>query len=249
MLASGDPARAGSDETAFGWTGTYAGVFAGSGRGDNRIVDVDGFANWGNPGSTVDYDDAGFAGGVLIGKKCEIDGVPPLRVELDGTFGDVSAKTDRLDPSPSGGDETGESELRWIATARAGIEQALGPVTVFATAGLAVARIDNSVTDLDRSVDSSGNPTPWRVDPDDSFRGGSTGVGWVIGAGVEASLSDVWALRLEGSYLDFGRSTHEVNRSGNNRCCGPGTPRRPAFYSVENKFGVVRLAVIYRFGL
>ena len=30
---------------------------------------VDGFANWGNPGSTVDYDTSGFIGGALIGKK------------------------------------------------------------------------------------------------------------------------------------------------------------------------------------
>ena len=53
----------GSDDGIFAWTATYVGVFAGFGQADNRIIDVDGFANWGNPGSTVDYDTSGFIGG------------------------------------------------------------------------------------------------------------------------------------------------------------------------------------------
>ena len=89
---------------------------------------------------------------------------------------------------------------------------------------------------------------PPRLDADDSFRDGSTEIGWVIGAGVEVPLADAWMLRLEGSYLDFGRSTHYVNRSGDNRC-GPDKPRRPCSYTIENNLGVVRLAIIRRFGL
>ena len=83
------------------------------------IVDVDGFANWGNPGSVVDYDASGFVVGALVGKKFEIGGMP-LRIELDGTFGGLSAASNRLDPNPGGFDETVKSESRWIATARAG---------------------------------------------------------------------------------------------------------------------------------
>ena len=248
MLAGGGPANA---DTAFDRTGIYAGVFAGSGRTDGRIVDVDGFSNWGNPGWTVDYDDAGLVGGVLVGRKFEAGGLP-LRIELDGTFGGGSARTSRIDPgNPDDPDETVESEFRWIATARAGVERAVGPATIFASAGLALARIENSLTDLDRGLDRSFDPprpTPWRTDPDDSFRDGSTELGWVIGAGVEAPLGDAWTLRFEGSYLDFGESTHHANRSGNNRCCGAGTPRRPVSYRVGNSIGIVRLGFIYRFG-
>ena len=232
-----EPATSG--DAALRWGETYAGVFAGSGSAYNRIVDVDGFANWGNPGSTVDYDDAGFVVGALVGKKFEIGGAP-LRVEVDGTFGDMSANTNKLDPE--GLDETAESEFPWIVTARAGIEQAVGRATVFATGGLAAARIDNSVTDID-----FGRDMPARMDPDDSFRDSSTEIGWVIGAGVETSLADAWALRIEGLYMDFGRSTHYVNRSGNNRC-GPENPRRSCPYDVENRLGIVRLAIIYSFG-
>ena len=241
MLAFAGSARAGSESAAFDWAGTYMGVFAGAGRTDNRIVDVDGFANWGNPGSVVDYDASGFVGGAMVGKKFEIGGVP-LRIELDGTFGGLSASSNRLDPNPGGLDETVKSEFRWIATARTGIEQSIGPATVFAFGGIAAARIENSVTDID-----FGPNMPARMDPDDSFRDGSTEIGWVIGLGAEAPLADAWTLRLEGSYLDFGRSTHYVNRSGNNSC-GPGMPRRPCRYIIENNIGIVRLAITYRFG-
>ena len=228
-----------SADAAFDWARTYAGVFAGYSRVDNRIVDVDGFANWGNRGWAVDYGDSGFVVGALVGKKLDIGGVP-LRMEFDGMSGRMSARSNRLDPE--GLDETAKSEFRWIATARAGVEQPLGPVTVFASGGLAAARIDNSVTDID-----FGPNMPTRVDPDDSFHDGSAEIGWVIGLGVEAPLADAWILRLDGSYLNFGRSTHYVNRSGNGRC-GPGSPRRPCPYNVENNLGIVRLAIIHRFG-
>ena len=251
ILAGGGPVNASDGDDALDLTDTYAGVFAGFGRTDNRITDVDGFSNWGNPGWSVDYEDTGFAGGALIGRKFEAGGLP-LRLEFDATFGGGSAKTNRIDPgNPADPDETVESEFRWIATARAGLEKAIGAATIFASAGLAVARVENSLTDLDRSLDRSFDPprpTPWRKDPDDSFREVSTEFGWVIGAGVETPVSDAWTLRLEGSYLDFGNSTHRANRSGNNRCCGADTPRRPVSYRIENKFGIVRLGLIYRFG-
>ena len=239
-MAGAAPANAGSGDGAFSWAETYAGIFAGSGRADNRIVDTEGFANWGNPGWAVDYDDAGFIGGALVGKKFEV-GSMPLRIEIDGTFGGLSATSNRLDPE--GLDETVKSEFRWIATGRAGIEQAIGPATVFATGGLAAARIANSVTDIDFGPDM-----PSRVDPDDSFRHSSMELGWVIGLGVETPVADAWFLRLDGSYLNFGQSSHYVNRSGDGRC-GPENPRRPCPYSVENKLAIVRLAIIHRFGL
>ena len=239
MLANGGTARAGSGDAALEWAEAYAGGFGGAGRMDNRIVDVDGFANWGHPGSVFDYDNAGFVGGGLIGKKLNIGGAP-LRIEFNGMFGDMSAKTNKLDPV--GLDETAEAEFRWITTVRAGIEHAIEGATVFATGGLAAAGIANSVTDIDFVPNM-----PPGVDLDDSFRDSSTEIGWVIGGGVETPLADAWSLRLEVSYLDFGRGTHYVNRSGNNRC-GPGNPRRPCSYNVDNKLGIVRWAIIYRFG-
>ena len=240
LLVAPESARAGDSSADSIWAKTYAGLFIGSGLAQNRLVDVDGFANWGHPGSLSEYDDQGFAWGALAGSRFEFAGAP-LRFEVDATFGGLSASTDRLDPE--GLDETAIADYQWLATARAGVEDRLGGVTLFATGGLAAARIDNSVTDIDFKPDA-----PPRMDPDDSFRDSSTHFGWAIGVGVETSLPDSWTLRLEGSYLDFGQSTYHVNRSGDNRCCGDGTPRRPVRYHVENSMGVLRLGLIRTFG-
>ena len=254
-LAGGGAANAKGERAAFDWTETYAGVFAGAGRPDNRIVDVDGFAAWGKPGYSVGYTTTGTVVGALAGRKFDVGGIP-FRVELDGAFGDLSASTNRLDPPrprtlptcPQGGDETAESKFRWIVAARVGVERAMGPATVFAAAGPAVARIVNSLTDIDQEHDSERQVChSWHVDSDDSFRDDDTTVGWTIGAGVETALADAWTLRLEGLYLDFGESTHAANRSGDGRCCGRGTVRRPVSYRIENELGVLRLAVVRRF--
>ncbi len=78
-------------------------------------------------------------------------------------------------------------------------------------------------------------------------RSTSTEVGWAIGAGFELPLAARWALRFDGSYLDFGSKTYRVNLSGNNSC-GPGGAMTACRYTVRNRLGVVRLGIVYRFG-
>ena len=97
MAVNALPAFAGSEGRTSGWAGTYTAAFAGAGRLGNRIVDVDGFADWGNPGSKTGYSGAGAVGGLLVGKRFGIGGVR-FRVEADAMFGDLSAGTNRLDP-------------------------------------------------------------------------------------------------------------------------------------------------------
>ena len=132
-----------------------------------------------------------------------------------------------------------------IATVRVGVEEAIGDVGVFVSGGPALSRIVNSVTHTDYSG-STCLETDLRLDADDSFRRGSTEAGWAIGAGLEMPLAARWALRLDGSYLDFGSETYRVNLSGNNSC-GPGGARTACRYTIRNRLGVVRLGIIYRF--
>ncbi len=237
VLANAHSASAGNNDAVLEWAETYAGGFGGAGRMDTRIVDVDGFANWGHPGSVVDYDIAGFVGGGLIGKKFSLGGVP-LRIEFNGLFGNMSAETNKLDPV--GLDETAEAELRWITTMGAGIDHVIEGATIFATGGLAAAGIANTVTDVDFTANM-----PPEVDPDDSFRDNAMEIGWVVGGGVETPLTNAWSLRMEASYLNLGQGTHYVNRAANNRC-GPGNAQRPCPYHVDNTLGIVRWAIIYR---
>ena len=238
-VAGGAPAQAGNVETTTGRAGVYAGAFAGFGRISNRLVDVSGFANWGNPGSRLGYRDTGPVGGLLVGRKFDA-GSMRARIEFDAALGKISAGTRRLDPTCT--DEAAESKLRWVASLRAGIEETVGNATVFVTGGPALARIVNSVTDTDYSGTTC-LERDLRLDADDSFRKRSTGLGLALGAGVEAPLANGWMLRFEASWLDFGRDTYFVNRSGNN-ACGRGGPRAPCPYTIENRLTILRLAIV-----
>ena len=238
LLVHATPAGATCGDDAGDAGCTYAGVLVGSARAFNRIVDIDGFANWGNPGATLDYDDVELTGSALVGRRLAI-GAVPLRLEFDATFGDMWAATNQLDPQ--GLDETAATKIRWIATAGVGSEFTIGRFTVFGKGGLAVADVDNSVTDIDFFRDR-----PPMRDPDDSFREISTDFGWQLTAGVEAALSDAWALRLDAAYMAFDRTSYAVNRGRNNRC-GPDGPRRPCLYEVEHTLGLLRLGIVYRF--
>lgn len=218
--------------------GWYGGLFAGSTWLDNEIEDVEGFANWGLPGWTLDVHDSGMVAGVLGGHAFEFAGLP-LYLEVDALLGDMSARSMRLDPQ--GMDETVQVEYRWVATARVGAEHTIGSVRVFASTGMALAGVDRSVTDIDSGL----NIDPY-IDADDSFGDHTTEVGWVVGAGLSTHLAKSLEVRLEGLYMDFGTSTHHVNHSGNNRC-GPGGPQRPCPYRFDNELGMVRLGLTYRF--
>lgn len=235
-------AAVGAARAEMSWGEAYGGVFLGAGLTENRIVDPSGFGNWGTPGWATDYDGADAVGGLLLGTKVDLNGAR-FRIEVDGIFGDMAAKSDRVDPV--GRDETARASVRWAATARLGLEHRQGPVTIFINGGAAVARITNSLTDIDFNAARN---IPPHVDPDDSFSHGATRVGWVLGLGIEAPVWDSWKWRLDGSYLGFGRSTRYVNRSGNNPC-GPGGPRAACPYRIENHLVVIRLALVRRFDL
>lgn len=220
----------------------YAGAFLGAGKVASKIVDIDGFADWGNPGSTNKLDGPGAFAGVLAGRRLDM-GSSGLRFEIDALAGSLSADTDGLDPTCS--DETASTRIRWMATARMGFDRDVGNTRIFLAGGPALARIVNSVTDIDYGGPGclEGNLL---FDEDDSFRSEGTRVGWAVGAGLEAPLSSLWSLRLDATHFDFGRKNYLVNESGNNRC-GRGGEFRPCTYSLDNRGGMVRLMIFYRF--
>ena len=224
------------------WAGSYAGISVGIGHLSNGIRDVDGFANWGNPGSTRDYDAGGAVGGVFAGRRFALGGLG-LRYEVEAMLGDLSARTDGLDPTCP--DEAADTRLRWAVAARIGVEEEIGNVRAFALAGPALARIVNTVTDTDYT--GSCLERDLRLDADDSFRRESTRFGWTLGIGIETELTPRWTIRLDGAYFDFGKQSYRVNRSLNNSC-GPNGPRAPCSYTIHNRTTALRLAIVYRFG-
>ena len=238
-LALAAPASSETHRNNSGGGTTYAGVFAGSAKSVNEVLDITGFANWGNPGYTVKFPGEDVVGGALIGKSFESGGIP-LRLEFDGTFGSIVGSSDLLDPTDK--DETGKVDIRWVATARLGFEQEIGNATAFATGGVAMAQIRKSITDVDFSENA-----PSAVDPDDSFADSGTDLGWVVGIGVETPISDAWSLRLEALYMEFESSIHNVNHSGDGRC-GPGNARMPCPFGFESDLTIFRLGAVRELG-
>lgn len=221
----------------------YMGLFLSGSETINQLVDIDGFANWGHPGSVSNYDNVELAGGVLVGKKFTL-GRPDLlfRVEVDHTFGDsVWAETSQLDPRHL--DETVRAEIEWLSTLRIGVERTFGSADVFVFGGLAAAEIINSVTDIDWYRATEGYAAFSKVDLDDSFYDSSVRMGWVIGVGAETEINNAWLLRLDSSYISLGEDTFYVNHSGNN-ICGPGNMGRPCPYDIKNEMSTVRMMIV-----
>ena len=224
---------------------SYFGIFISSARLKNKHTDKEGFANWGNPNSSTDYNSSGNNFGILIGKKVQINNIP-FRLELDATLGKISASTKQVDPK--GLDETAKSETIWLVTAQAGPEKEFGTTTLFVKGGLALGLIRNSVTDLDYQKDGT-----QALDPDDSFKDDSIHVGWIISIGAEFPLTNtskkylrdesIWRARIEGFHADFGEENYQVNHSGNNRC-GVGGAYKPCNYSIKNEVNGIRLVFV-----
>ena len=259
MQMNASLASAESGDTPTKLKGMYAGVFVGTGQVDNRIVDVKGFANWGQPGWAVDYNRSADVGGLLVGRKFNTSDKISF-LESDLIFGNMTASTKKLEPyevqeydradppvpgwiDPYNKDESAETKFKWVLSLRGGAGKVFGKWTIFATGGLAVAQIADSLTDID--FDSDDN-TPHVFDPDDSFSTKSEKLGWVLGIGVERQFTKSWTARLETSYFDFGKSTHYANHSKDDRC-GPGNEMSLCPFSITHKLKLVRFAITHPF--
>ena len=238
LTTSAAPVNAEEQANSASTEGQFAGVFVGAGQSSNTLLDIDGFADWGNPGSTTGYNKSGAVGGAFFGRQTD-----NMRYELEFMLGGLTAHTDKLDPTCT--DESATSKLNWTLAARFGVTDSVGQTRAFAVAGPALASIDNSVTDIDFSEPRSCLKGRTWVDTDDSFRDSSTHFGWTLGFGIETEVAPNWLLRFEGVYFDFGKESYQVNLSRNNPC-GHG-PRAPCTYSIDNRLTALRIGMVYYF--
>lgn len=216
----------GGPSSAASHAGTYLGVHLGAGFTDNTITDVDGYSS-APAGNVIDYDDAGFTAGFLVGHNLQFNNMV-FGIEGDLTFGDLSTSTKGIDPI--GLDETSATEYDWIATVRGRLGYSTGRLLVYGTGGIAFANFENRHVDLDG--------TPPTLDAGDSFFNSGTRTGWVAGGGLELLSRDgSWTGRAEALYMDFGDENNRVNFSG-----------APFIYNVENQVTIVRFAVTRKFG-
>lgn len=108
------------------------------------------------------------------------------------------------EPGADGFNGQFKTSIDWLATARARVGVATGNVLFYATGGLAFADIG-----VEGSYTALLGANPGVLVPvaakDDEIR-----VGWTIGAGVEALLTDRLSVKLEYAYADLGRTTSQL---------------------------------------
>ena len=189
-------------------------------------------------------------GTLLLGKKLIINGVP-VGIKIDDGLDALSA-TDRLHSGQGDGitntNEATNLDARWIITAHAGLEKKLKLGTLFASGGLAVARVSDTVIDIDVGVTPQENINNF---PND----GTIQLGWIVGLGAELLLdrdaentsqgNQAWILRMEGAYINL-EGDNDTNPSGGNSC-ESGNSLSLCSYNNKGETGVVRFAIIRRF--
>lgn len=167
----------GSPPSSGQWTGGYAGLHIGLSMGQIRGDDT----RWG--GGIREQDTMkGFSAGALAGWNIE------MNQWILGVEGDVSFSGTKGDTLVVGANVTEKSH--WDAHLRGRAGYLITPdILAFAAGGLALSdleiKTDNPVAGNDRDVM----------------------VGWTIGAGVEANLSDGIRGRLEYLYDDYSQKT------------------------------------------
>ncbi|MFT0891639.1 outer membrane protein [Pseudochelatococcus sp. G4_1912] len=205
----------------FTWTGFYVGVNAGyawNNKSSNNAYVVNGvvFAG-GNDGNN-----GGFTGGGQVGYNYQF-GQFVAGLEADINYADLKRSSNyalAFDPALGafGGSNNG---IEWFGTVRARLGVAFDRALVYATGGFAYGGGGNNNGFIYQGMyfeNSNNNRT-----------------GWTVGGGVEYAITNNITARVEGLYVDLGKSNKHnfVPVFHNNR--------------QSNEFGVVRAGLNYKF--
>ena len=130
------------------------------------------------------------------------------------------------------------SSIDWIATARGRVGVAAGSLLFYATGGVAFADTSVEAGYLSLVGAPPGAFAPVSV-KDDTVK-----VGWTIGAGIEAMLSDRLSAKLEYGYADLGKANHALGLYIDD------PTNTQQYVTLEEKltFHVVKVGLNYRFG-
>lgn len=208
-----------ADSERFGWSGGYAGAYAGWLGQSIGVTDVDGAAF--PPFQLVDINASNFNGGVLAGWNWQSGNIV-YGVEGDFGFGGSgSSLVDALNL-----DETLEWKTSWTASIRGRVGMAKDNFLFFGTGGVAFAGANFGYLNMDDS----------RTIVEQDGRGSKTFTGYVIGGGVDWAVTSKIVTRLEYLHYGFGGATKPIT---------PPDTFAPVGYSPS--MDSVRAAVIVKF--
>lgn len=124
---------------------------------------------------------------------------------VEGDWNWVGAKASSA-ISAAGFTTTTAFDVRWLATVRGRLGFTTGATLFYVTGGVAFADVNNSSFSL--------IPGGTNTDIVDN----TTRVGWTVGGGIEYMFAPHWTARVEGRYIDLGKSSFTyVNTAGTYR--------------------------------
>jgi outer membrane immunogenic protein len=189
-------------EPAASWTGWYIGAHAGAAWQQTQL-DTYG----------ISFSKTAFIGGGQLGYNWQHGNF------VFGLEGDISGLTGKNSFS-EGGYTFASSSIRWLSTVRGRFGLAVGDTMAYATAGLAIGGVRNSLFD-------------------GQYSSSKTRVGWAVGGGVEHMINRNWTIGLEGLFVDLGRSSLTAS--------DPGFPGKTTTFKFSNQAVVGRVKVNYKF--
>jgi outer membrane immunogenic protein len=144
---------------------------------------------------------AGIAGGVTVGYNHQF-GAWIVGLEGDFSASDVHGDFDAV-ATPGPGINVNvhvDARMRWLATARARLGYSFGPALVYATGGVAFARIAGNNINA--------------VIPGGTFTtsDANTHTGWTVGAGVEYAITPQLSAKVEGLYVGLAEERYQAVR-------------------------------------
>lgn len=164
--------------TGVDWSGAYVGGSLGF---------VSGTVDWFVPGPDFgdSYGVSGWSAGVQGGYNWQMDSV------VFGIEGDIALGGIEGDEDDFGGPIAISRTINWTASLRGRVGYAWDSILFYATGGLAAANSTGSVSAFILNDDVT-----------------NTHVGWTVGAGIEAMVTDNVSLKAEYSYADYGTETY-----------------------------------------
>lgn len=135
---------------------------------------------------TVGIDTNGLLGGVTLGANVQSGQF------VYGLEGDVMWSGQNGSATCLGGGSTCSADYDWAGSLRARAGYAFDPVLIYATGGFAMAGINTSVSPATGGTSGSYSDTY---------------LGWTVGGGVEAAVTDALTAKAEYAYSDYGSRT------------------------------------------
>lgn len=201
-------------QEALSWDGFYAGVNAGVGWNDNSAgVSFDttdpllnGFIAYARENGVFPSSFAPKLRGGIVGAQAgynwQVDPQVVLGFEADFQGASLNGSETQVPIVPfyPVTSTTVTRSLDWFSTARARIGLLATPeLMVFVTAGLSLGETELGLSTVNEDYGCIVNGT---ICADDSAT--AVNVGWVAGAGIEASLAPNWSVKAEYLYVDLG---------------------------------------------